>query len=152
MKFDVWIYNFTWKHLNLWWSILCSLWITNFYTFILYRPWPPLASHRSPPLLFLKNKKTSRNKSQKVFWIKTSTCRDGTLKNQPNKMGMTNTFTPSLHLVPFCQLCTPQSRYMHITYSYSHPLNEHGTQHCSFHSLLHKRQSISAMFSSNTNS
>ena len=28
---------------------------------------------------------------------------DRTLKNQPNKMG--NTFTPSLHLVAFCQLC-----------------------------------------------
>ena len=32
--------------------------------------------------------------------------RDGTLKNQPNKIGMHhNTFTPSLHLVPFFQLC-----------------------------------------------
>ena len=28
---------------------------------------------------------------------------DRTLKNQPNKMG--NTFTPSLYLVAFCQLC-----------------------------------------------
>ena len=28
-------------------------------------------------------------KSQKVFWTKTGACRDGTLKNQPNKMGMT---------------------------------------------------------------
>ena len=26
---------------------------------------------------------------KKVFQMKTSTCRDGTLKNQPNKMGMT---------------------------------------------------------------
>ena len=32
--------------------------------------------------------------------------RDGTPKNQPNKIGMHhNTFTPSLHLVPFFQLC-----------------------------------------------
>ena len=31
---------------------------------------------------------------------------DGTLKNQSNKMGMTqDTFTSSLHLVQFCQLC-----------------------------------------------
>ena len=36
---------------------------------------------------------------------------------------------------------------MHL--AYSHPLNEHCAQHCSFHSLLHKRQCISAMFSSN---
>ena len=54
-----------------------------------------------------------------------------------------NTFTPSLHLVPFCQLCTTRNS----TYS----LNEHGTQHCSLHSLEHERQSIpdSATFSSN---
>ena len=50
-----------------------------------------------------------------------------------------NTFTQSLHLVPFCQLCTTQNS----------TLNEHGTQHYSLHSLPHKRQSISATFSSN---
>ena len=39
---------------------------------------------------------------KKVFRMKTSACRDGTLKNQPNKMGTTpQQFT----LVPFCQLC-----------------------------------------------
>ena len=34
--------------------------------------------------------------------MKTSACRDGTLKNQPNKMenDTTTHFTPSLHLVP----------------------------------------------------
>ena len=38
--------------------------------------------------------------------MKTSACRDGTLKYQPNKMEQHhNTFTPSLRLVPFCQLC-----------------------------------------------
>ena len=40
------------------------------------------------PLPFLndntKKKKSNRNKSQKVFWRKTSACRDGSLKNQPN--------------------------------------------------------------------
>ena len=38
--------------------------------------------------------------------MKTSACRDGTLKNQPKKMQERhhNTFTPSVHLVPFCQL------------------------------------------------
>ena len=34
------------------------------------------------------------------------------------------------------------------TLPYPHPLNEHSTQHCSLHSLPHKRQSISAMSSS----
>ena len=29
------------------------------------------------------------HKPQKVFQMKTSACRDGTLKNQPNKMGTT---------------------------------------------------------------
>ena len=42
-------------------------------------------------------------KSQKSFQLKTSICRDGTLKNQPNKIGTTP--QPSLHLVSFCQLC-----------------------------------------------
>ena len=32
---------------------------------------------------------------------------------------------------------------------FTHSLNEHGTQHCSLHSLPHKRQSISATFISN---
>ena len=48
----------------------------------------------------------NNNKShKKVFQRKTSACRDGTLKNQPNKMRTTPQHTPSLHLVPFCQLC-----------------------------------------------
>ena len=42
---------------------------------------------------------------KKVFCMKTSACRDGTLKDQSNKMGTRweqhcKTFTPSLHLVP----------------------------------------------------
>ena len=39
--------------------------------------------------------------------MKTSACRDGTLKNQPNKMGTTpqHIYTIPIHLVPFCQLC-----------------------------------------------
>ena len=73
---------------------------------------------------------------------------------EPSKISQTrckrqhNTFTPSLHLVPFCQLLHPKKTFcMHL--AYSHPLNEHGTQHCSLHSFPHERQSISAMFSSN---
>ena len=34
-KFDGWVYNFTWKHLNL---QLFALWTTKFYTFVPNRP------------------------------------------------------------------------------------------------------------------
>ena len=37
------------------------------------------------------------NKSQKVFQRKTSACRDGKLKNQPNKMGTT---PQHIHTIP----------------------------------------------------
>ena len=73
---------------------------------------------------------------------------------EPSKTSQTrsewhhNTLPPSLHLLPFCQLCTPQkSLYMLI--SLTHPLNEcrtahqQGTPHCSLRSLLHLRQPIS---------
>ena len=103
----------------------------------------------SPPLFSLtisKNnseKKRSTNKSQKVFQRKTSTCRDGTLKNQPNKMGTT---PQHIHTIPTSCAILPT---MHNKKLFTHSLNEHGTQHCSLHSLPHKRQSISATFISN---
>ena len=41
-----------------------------------------------------------------VFWMKTSACRDATLKNQPNEMGTT---PQHIHTIPtscaICQLC-----------------------------------------------
>ena len=79
--------------------------------------------------------------------MKSSTCRDVTLKKKTAKEDGNDTtrVTPSLHLVPFCQL--KKTFYMHL--AYSHPLNERSTEHSSLHSLPHKRQSISAMFSSN---
>ena len=102
----------------------------------------------SPPLLpFLKTipppPKKSTNKSKKVFRMKTSTCRDGTLKNQPNKMGTT---PQHIHTIPTSCAILPT---MHNKKLFTHSLNEHGTQHCSLHSLPHKRQSISATFISN---
>ena len=61
----------------------------------------PLASHLSSLLQFLYTQqyrqKSNRNKSQNVFWMKTSACRDETLKNQPNKMGMTPQY---FHTIP----------------------------------------------------
>ena len=107
----------------------------------------PLAflSHLPSLLLFLKKtkKKPAGTNHKKVYRMKTIAC--SSIGMEPSKTSQTrwechhNTFTPSLHLVQFCQLCTTKT----------HSLNEHGTQHCSLHSLPHKRQSISATSSSN---
>ena len=72
--------------------------------------------------------------------MKTSACRDETLKNQPNKMGMT---PQHIHTIPTSCSILPT---MHNKKLFTHSLNEHGTQHCSLHSLPHKRQSTSARF------
>ena len=82
---------------------------------------------------------------KKVFRMKTSACRDGTLKNQPNKMGTT---PQHIYTIPTSCAILPT---MHNKKLSTHSLNEHGTQHCSLHSLEHERQSIpdSATFSSN---
>ena len=93
-------------------------------------------------------KKSNRNKSQKVFWMKTGVCRDIPSKiNQTRWKWYHNTFTPSLHLVPFCQLCPPQTLYMHLHVAYSNTLNEQVTQ-IAHSTVFH--WSISAIFSSNT--
>ena len=77
--------------------------------------------------------------------MKTSACRDGTLKNQPNKM---ETTPQHIYTIPTSCAILPT---MHNKKLSTHSLNEHGTQHCSLHSLEHKRQSIpdSGAFSSN---
>ena len=98
-------------------------------------------------LLLLKNhkqKKAAGTSHKKVFQMKTSACRDGTLKNQPNKMGTT---PQHIYTIPTSCAILPT---MHKKLS-THSLKEHGTQHCSLHSLPHERQSIpdSATFSSN---
>ena len=96
---------------------------------------------------FLKNnskKKTAGTSHKKVFQRKTSACKDGTLKNQPNKM---RTTPQHIHTISTsCAILPTMHPKKHL--AYSHQLNEHGTQHCSLHSFPHKRQSISAMFSS----
>ena len=99
-------------------------------------PFPPRFS------LAISKKKNSRNKSQEVFQMKTSTCRDGTFKNQPNKMG-----TPQyIHTIPTSCAIFPT---MHNKKLFTQSLNEPNTQQCSLYSLPHKRQSRSATFSSN---
>ena len=49
--------------------------------------------------IYLKTipKKTAGTSHKKLFQRKTSTCRDGTLKNQPNKMGTTPQY---IHTIP----------------------------------------------------
>ena len=75
--------------------------------------------------------------------MKTSACRDETFKNQPNKMG---TSPQHIHTIPTSCAILPT---MHNKKLFTHSLNEHGTQHCSLHSLPHKRQFTSATFISN---
>ena len=89
-------------------------------------------------------KKAAGTSHKKVFRGKTSACRDGTLKNQPNKMGTT---PQHIYTIPTSCAILPT---MHNKLS-TPSLNEHSTQHCSLHSFPHKRKSISdsATFSSN---
>ena len=108
-----------------------------------------LPSHLSSLLPFRKTiqkqtKKMTGTSHKKVYRMKTSTCRNGTLKT--SQTSWDDTFTLSLPLVPFCQQYTPKILYMHLAYSNS---NEHSNHHCSLHSFSHNRQSISATFSSN---
>ena len=66
-------------------TIFSSLRTNKFYTTILYSPYIfPSASPPTSSLLPFLQKKNSKNKSQKIFWMTRSACRDGTLKNQPN--------------------------------------------------------------------
>ena len=107
--------------------ILSCMWTLSNFIDRTSSPCPP--SHLSSLLPFLNNhkikyKKTAGTSHKNVFWMKTSTCRDGTLKNQPNYMGMTpQHFTPSLHLVPFkLPTISTTKLYMHI--AYSHTIND----------------------------
>ena len=99
-----------------------------------------LLSHLPSLLPFLKTipkKKQQEKGLKKVFQRKTSACRDETLKNQPNKM---QTTPQHIHTIPTSCGILPT---MHNKKLLTHSLNEHGTQHCSLHSLPHKRQSTS---------
>ena len=80
-------------------------------------------SHR-PPILplfsFTIPKKKNRNKSQKSFLMKTSACRDGTLKNQPNKMGTT---PQHFHIIPTSCAILPTMHTTTCTLAFSNQLN-----------------------------
>ena len=105
--------------------------------------------HASSPCLPLFSLTTSIKKAagtshKKVFQMKTSACRDGTFKNQPNKMGTT---PQHIYTIPTSCAILPT---MHNKKLSTHSLNAHGTLHCLLLSLPHKRRSIpdSATFSS----
>ena len=99
-----------------------------------------------------QQQKANRYKSQKklAFWMKTRACRDGTLKNQQDKMAMTPHY---FHTIPTscAVLLTMHTTKLSTCISYcSHQLlrwmynyTPQGTQHCSLHSLLYIRQPIS---------
>ena len=60
-------------------------------------PRPPLRPLFSLTISKKQLKKTTGTSHKKVFRMKTSACRDGTLKNQPNKMGAT---LQHIHTIP----------------------------------------------------
>ena len=67
-------------------------------------------------------------KVTKVFQVKTSTCRDGTLKNQPNKMAMT---PQHIHTIP-----TSCAILHHITELMNHKKYNPVCSYVDLHSLV----------------
>ena len=121
-----------------------------------------LAAHLFIYALIKQNKtrkKNKANKQQKRFQLKTSTCRDGTLKNQPNKIGTTPQYfytiptscaiLPTVHTIkPFAHQLHPQANKppyslqlaSYPTTQLSLQTHQHGisygpTHYCSHHSL-----------------
>ena len=104
-----------------------------------------------------KGKKNKANKSQKSFQLKTSTCRDGTLTNQPNKIGTTPLlihppyilclFANHAHNKTLYTPATPTTRKTTLPPAFSHcttqltlQTHQHSimytpTQYCSQHTL-----------------
>ena len=95
--------------------ILCSL---QFHTFILYMQSVHLLL--SPPLFSLTISKTnSKKKEAQTSLKKVSEGKQAHVGMECSKTSRTrweqhhNTFTPSLHLVPFCQLYAQQKNSLH---------------------------------------
>ena len=82
-------------------------------------------------------KKNKANKSQKSFHLKTSTCRDGTLKNQPNKIATTPQY---FYTIPTSCAILPT---MHTTKPFAHQLHPrankrpYSLQLASYHHTTH---------------
>ena len=138
-----------WLHLK---AFEFTVWTKKFYIIILYRPCIFPSAPLPTSLLFyhslttIQEKEHSRNKPQERF-LNENKHRNGTLKTNETKWKWQtkwewhhNTFTLSLHLVPFYQQCTQKTFCIQLSLLIY--------TKCSLHSLPHKRQSISAMFSS----
>ena len=103
------------------WQQLCSLWVTKFCTFTLYRQCvfhPPLTFFLS--YHFLKknnnNNKKATETSHKTFSEQISACRDGTLKNsQTGWKWHHNTSHHPYILCRFANYAHHKIFYMHIT-------------------------------------
>ena len=116
--------------LSLWWFlVLCG-----------QKSWSCVfPSHLSSLLPFLNDNTKEKKKATETSHKKFSEGKQLHVGMEASKTNQTrwewhhNTFTPSLHLVPFCQLRTPQNSLHPIPYA----LNEQGTQLCSLHSLMH---------------
>ena len=108
--------------------------------------------HLSSLLPFLKSipKKTQQEQVTKKFSKGKQVYVGRCNPPKPAKQDANDTTTHSHHpyiLCHFANYAPKKTFYMHLAYSC--PLNKHSTQHRSLHSFPHKRQSISAMFSSN---
>ena len=80
-------------------------------------PPPPLPPHFSLTISKQQYKKSNRSKSQRVFYAHVGM--ESSKSNQTRWEWHNSTVSPSLHLVPFCQLCTPKTLYMHLAYSFA---------------------------------
>ena len=83
--------------------------------------WPPL-----PPLFTLNySYKTTATSDKKVFWTKTSACRDGTLRNQANKIGTT---PQHFQIIPTSCSILPSMHTTTSTLAYSNKRTSHSLQ------------------------
>ena len=107
-------------------TIFSSLWTKVLYYHTLQTIHLPLGlpSHLSSLLPFLtkkKKKKPAGTSHKKVFWMKTSTVGMESSKTNQTRWEWHHNTSPSLYLVPFCQLCT--SLYKLSTYTW--PIHTH---------------------------
>ena len=120
-KYDVWIYNFTWKHLSSWWSlVLCEQksWSCVFPSYINF-----LLCLTIPKWQY-KKKATETSLKKFPEGKQVNVGMEASKPNQTRWEWHHNAFTPSLHLVPFCQLCTPQNSLHALSLFHMHWMNK----------------------------
>ena len=115
-----------------------------------------LPSHLTSLLPFLNDKilQKGQKKTTETSHKKFSERKQVHARMEDSKINQTRwewhhkTFTPSLHLVPFCQLCTPQNPLHALSLFHMHWWTRYSAL-LTPQSDTHKRWPISAMFSSN---